>query len=141
MTHFKLRCILDYHLQECSFPRKNCFNPDNMYSTSHTLLYLLHFSAFPSHVPELQKESVEPLQGQQAEYQVILWSVSVDAKHSAALHPTPKVRTMLNMFLFYCRNFRNLLIPVKANSITLVNLTKEHSIIDAISGIGIFFII
>lgn len=71
-----------------------------MYSVSHTLLYLLHFSSFPSHVPELQKESAEPLQGQQAEYQVILWSVSVDAKHSAALHPTPTVRKMLNISPF-----------------------------------------
>lgn len=92
----QLRCILEYHLQESSFARKKCFNPDNMYSISHTLLYLLHFSAFLSHAPELQKESAEPLQGQQAEYQVILWSVSVDAKRSAALHPTPTVRRMVN---------------------------------------------
>lgn len=91
----QLRYILEYDLQESSFPRKNCFNPGNTYSTSHTLLYLLHFSASPSHVPELQKESAEPLQGQQAEYPGILWSVSGDAKHSAALHPTPTVKKCL----------------------------------------------
>lgn len=66
--------------------------------TSHRVLYLLHFSAFPSRVPELQKGSSEPLQGQQAEYQVTPWSVSVDAKHSAALHPTPTVRKTSNIF-------------------------------------------
>lgn len=78
-----------------------------MYSASCALLYLLHFSAFPSRVPELQKESAEQLQGQQAEYQVILWSVSGDAKRSAALHPTPTVRKTSNILTFRCRNLRN----------------------------------
>lgn len=92
--------MLEYQLQESYFPRKNRHTLKNIYSASCALLYLLHFSAFPSHVPELQKEPDEQLQGQQAEYQVIPWSVSVDAKHSAALQPTPTARKMLNVYLF-----------------------------------------
>lgn len=88
----QVRYMLEYQLQESYFPRRNCHTLNNIYSATCALLYLLRFSAFPSHVPELQKESDEQLQGQRAEYQVTLWSVSVDAIHSAALQPTPIVR-------------------------------------------------